>query len=217
MEAACAFKFNFAFFEALGSAGLDVLAEAVSMVDGQALTIADAKRGDIGNSARFYAKSVFDDLGFDSVTVSPYMGRDSVWPFLQNEGTCTFILGRTSNPGGDDLQNLALDGSPLYARVGTFALEWARNARGEAGLVVGATDTSAMSRLRSICPDVPFLVPGIGAQGGHPEAVMRANAGGPILVNSSRSIIYASNEQDFARAAGRAARNLATQLQEARS
>lgn len=215
-NSACAFKFNFAFFEALGSAGLDILREASVEASKHALTIADAKRGDIGNSASFYASSVFDDLRFDSVTVSPYMGKDSVEPFLQHSGTCAFVLARTSNPGGNDFQVMEVEGRPLFEIVARSAEAWASVLPAEAGLVVGATDVNALARLRQSHPEMPFLIPGVGAQGGEPGAVMRANGRGPVLVNSSRSIIYASSDTDFMEAASRAARQLADQLHEAR-
>jgi orotidine-5'-phosphate decarboxylase len=213
---ACAYKLNFAFFEALGPVGLDILSDVVAEARKHALTIADAKRGDIGNSASFYASSVFDSLGFDSVTVAPYMGRDSVEPFLQHEGTCAFILARTSNSGGDDFQPIPVNGKPLYEHVAESAARWAGPLPAEAGLVVGATDLDALARLRHILPNTPFLIPGVGAQGGEPRAVMHANGRGPVLVNSSRGIIYASSGRDFAAAAGRAARELADALEEAR-
>ena len=216
-EFASSYKFNFAFFEALGSAGHDIMAACLEAVDDATLTIADAKRGDIGNSAGFYARSVFQDFGFDSVTVSPYMGRDSVVPFLSLKGTCAFVLARTSNPGGDDLQ-MRSDGScRLYETVATLAGQWAEHEPGETGLVVGATDIAAMKRLRSIGPDVPFLVPGVGAQGGSAKDVMTAAGSGPILVNSSRGILYASSGRDFATAAESAARTLSRELEDARS
>lgn len=216
-EFACSFKFNFAFFEALGSAGHDIMAACLEAVDDATLTIADAKRGDIGNSAGFYARSVFEDFGFDSVTVSPYMGRDSVSPFLARSGTCAFVLARTSNPGGNDLQQLSDGTRPLYETVATMAGKWAEDEPGEAGLVVGATDLVAMKRLRAIGPKVPFLVPGVGAQGGSARDVMTASGSGPILVNSSRGILYASSGRDFASAAEAATRTLSLELEEARS
>lgn len=216
-QAACAYKFNFAFFESLGSAGFEILSEATAEARKHALTIADAKRGDIGNSASFYASSVFNDLGFDSVTVSPYMGQDSVEPFLQHPGTCAFVLARTSNSGGHDFQLMEVQGRPLYEHVADSAMQWASHLPAEAGLVVGATDLDAMARLRRAHPAMPFLIPGVGAQGGEPGAVMRANGGGPVLVNSSRGIIYASNGPDYSEAAARATRKLADELQEARS
>ena len=209
---ACAFKLNFAFFEALGADGWRILEATLREIPATALTIADAKRGDIGNSARFYAKSVFEDLGFDAVTVSPYMGRDSVEPFLAYENTITFVLGRTSNPGAADFQVQPMGERPLFLHVAEQVAAWGAAAPGTAGLVVGATDTDAMAQIRQACPDLPLLIPGVGAQGGDAEAVRRTAQGGPIFVNSSRQILYASGETDFAEAAAREATRLRTAL-----
>ena len=208
---ACAFKPNFAFFEALGPAGLTVLDQVLTTVPDDHLVVGDAKRGDIGHSARFYAQTLYDDFGVDACTVSPYLGRDSVAPFLEHEGTCTFVLTRTSNEGAADLQEAcACDGTPLYRHVAQKAGEWARGGEGEMGLVVGATAPDALSELRADAPTLPFLVPGVGAQGGDPAAVVDAAATdeGPVLVNSSRSILYASDGADYAEAAATAAKDL---------
>jgi orotidine-5'-phosphate decarboxylase len=208
---ACAFKPNFAFFEALGPAGLTVLDQILATVPDDCLLIGDAKRGDIGHSARFYAQSVYEDLGLDACTVSPYLGGDSVAPFLKHEDTCTFVLARTSNDGAADLQEACTcDGTPLYRHVAQKAGAWAQGHPGEAGLVVGATAPEALSQLRDDAPTLPFLVPGVGAQGGSPSAVMdaAATADGPVLVNSSRSILYASDGPDYADAAADAAQSL---------
>ncbi|PSQ67776.1 MAG: orotidine-5'-phosphate decarboxylase, partial [Bacteroidetes bacterium QH_1_64_81] len=154
---------------------------------------------------------LYDDFGVDACTVSPYLGRDSVAPFLEHEGTCTFVLTRTSNEGAADLQEAcACDGTPLYRHVAQKAGEWARGGEGEMGLVVGATAPDALSELRADAPTLPFLVPGVGAQGGDPAAVMDAAATdeGPVLVNSSRSILYASDGADYAEAAATAAKDL---------
>ncbi|MDA0378119.1 MAG: orotidine-5'-phosphate decarboxylase [Bacteroidetes bacterium] len=204
-DLAVAFKINFAFFEALGARGTDVMQEVLDVIPADVLTVADAKRGDIGNSATFYARSVFEGLGYDSITVSPYMGRDSVDPFMDRPGTCAFVLARTSNPGGKDFQQLILDGRPLYEHVAQQVAEWENESAGEAGLVVGATDPEDMRRLRDLLPSTPFLIPGVGAQGGSAEAVMRAAGAGPVLINSSRAILYASGGSNFAEAARRAA------------
>lgn len=208
---ACAFKPNFAFFEALGPAGLTVLDQVVATIPDDCLVIGDAKRGDIGHSARFYARSLYDDFGLDAATISPYLGGDSVTPFLEHEGTCTFVLTRTSNEGAADLQEACTcNGTPLYRHVAQKTADWSAQAEGEAGLVVGATAPAALRELRTLCPSLPFLVPGVGAQGGSPSAVMDAAATdeGPVLVNSSRSILYASEEVDYAEAAANAAREL---------
>ncbi|MFB6272101.1 MAG: orotidine-5'-phosphate decarboxylase [Salinibacter sp.] len=208
---ACAFKPNFAFFEALGPAGLTVLDQVVSTIPDDCLLIGDAKRGDIGHSAQFYAASLYDDFGFDGCTVSPYLGGDSVSPFLEHGGTCTFVLARTSNDGAAALQEACTcDGTPLYRHVAQKTTAWEDGEDGEAGLVVGATAPDALSPLRADAPTLPFLVPGVGAQGGDPAAVMDAAATkeGPVLVNSSRSILYASDGSDYAEAAADAAKSL---------
>jgi orotidine-5'-phosphate decarboxylase len=208
---ACAFKPNFAFFEALGPAGLTVLDQVLTTVPDECLLIGDAKRGDIGPSARFYAQALYDDFGLDACTVSPYLGGDSVAPFLEHEGTCTFVLARTSNDGAADLQEACTcDGTPLYRHVARTVGTWADGREGEVGLVVGATAPDALAELRADAPVLPFLVPGVGAQGGAPAAVMDAAAtkDGPVLVNSSRSILYASDGPDYAEAAAEAAESL---------
>lgn len=208
---ACAFKPNFAFFEALGPAGLTVLDQVVATIPDDCLVLGDAKRGDIGHSARFYAASIYEELGLDACTISPYLGRDSAAPFLEHEETCTFVLARTSNDGARDLQEACTcDGVPLYRHVAQQVEDWATDTPGEAGLVAGATAPEALSELRTLCPSLPFLIPGVGAQGGGPTAVMEAAAtdDGPVLVNSSRSILYASEGPDYANAAAEATKNL---------
>ncbi len=215
---AIAFKPNFAFFEALGPAGLTVLARVTAAIPDDCLLIADAKRGDIGNSAAFYAQSIYEEMGFDACTVSPYLGRDSIMPFLNYEDKCTFVLTRTSNDGAADLQEACTcNGTPLYRHVAQQVADWSAQRNGTAGLVVGATAPEALSELRGDCPSLPFLVPGVGAQGGDPADVMDAaqTEEGPVLVNSSRSILYASNEADYADAAAEAARRLRAALNEA--
>jgi orotidine-5'-phosphate decarboxylase len=208
---ACAFKPNFAFFEALGPAGLTVLDQVTSTIPDDCLLIGDAKRGDIGHSARFYARSIYEGLGFDACTVSPYLGGDSIEPFLEHEDTCTFVLARTSNDGAADLQEACTcDGTPLYRHVARRAASWSAGAEGTLGLVAGATAPDALSELRADAPTLPFLIPGVGAQGGDPSAVVDAaeTAEGPVLVNSSRSVLYASEGADYADAAADAARAL---------
>ena len=211
---ASAFKLNFAFFERLGDNGFSVLRRVLRAIPQGTVTIADAKRGDIGNSARFYAASALDDMGFDSITVSPYMGRDSVMPFLQEASHAAFLLIRTSNSGRADLQDLIVDGAPLYQRVAEKAVEWDREAPGTVGFVVGASDLDAMTRLRQAAPNTPFLIPGVGAQGGSAADVIRCSGSTPglTIVNSSRAIGYASPREDFAVAAGSAAREAASAL-----
>jgi len=212
---ACAFKPNAAFFETLGPDGGQVLHEVMGHVPDDCLVIADAKRGDIGNSARFYARSLFDVFGADACTVAPYMGRDAVRPFLEREGTAAFVLARTSNAGAADMQEACTcDGTPLYLHVARKVAAWSAEAPGSGGLVVGATAPAALTELRTACPTLPFLIPGVGAQGGSPAEVMRAAAtdDGLVLVNSSRSILFASDGADFADAAADAARALRNAL-----
>ena len=208
---ACAYKPNFAFFEALGPAGLTVLDQVTAAIPDDCLLIGDAKRGDIGNSAQFYAQAVYENLGMDACTVSPYLGGDSVAPFLDHEEKCAFVLARTSNDGAADLQEACTcDGTPLYRQVAQKTAEWSADADGTAGLVVGATAPEALVELRDDCPTLPFLIPGVGAQGGDPAEVVDAaqTDDGPVLVNSSRSILYASEDADYAEAAAEAAKDL---------
>jgi orotidine-5'-phosphate decarboxylase len=206
-----AYKMNFAFFEALGPEGLRVLADVRKCIPNDRIAIADAKRGDIGNTARFYARSVFDEMGFDAITISPYMGKDSVTPFLEYPGTGSYVLVRTSNSGASEIQEVRSHANEyLYSRVARLSTEWSSGLPGSLGFVMGATDTTALSAIRAAHPEVPLLIPGIGAQGGDARKVTDAlqNGSGPYLINSSRSILYASSAHDFAEEAGRAAREL---------
>jgi len=168
--------------------------------------ILDAKRGDIGSTAEQYAREAFERYGADAVTLSPFMGFDSVQPYLKYVGKGAFLLCRTSNPGGDDLQNQRLSSVPgeplLYEHVAALAQgPW--NLNGQLGLVVGATYPAEIERVRAIAPTLPLLIPGVGAQGGDAVATVRAGlrTNGPIIVNSSRAILYASGGDDFAAAA----------------
>ena len=209
---ACAYKPNMAFFEAYGSAGVAVLEETIRMVRREAphaLVVLDGKRGDIGNTARLYARAAFDALGADALTVAPYMGRDSVTPFLEHAGRCAFVLARTSNPGAMDFQARLVDGRPLHAHVVDAALAWGEDAPGTVGFVAGATDAAALADVRQLAPEAPLLVPGVGAQGGDAAAVMEANAGGPVLVNVGRDVLYAGADAAYADAAGEAAARFA--------
>ena len=189
--------------------------------------ILDAKRGDIGSTAAQYAVEAFERYGADAVTLSPFMGFDSVEPYLKYEGKGAFLLCRTSNPGGDDLQNQRLssvEGAPLlYEHVARLAQgPW--NLNGQLGLVVGATYPAEIERVRAVAPTVPLLIPGVGAQGGDALATVRAGWRGqqgqtsaPIVVNSSRAILYASAAADFAQAARRVAQVTREQLESARA
>ena len=184
--------------------------------------ILDAKRGDIGSTAEQYAREAFERYGADAVTLSPFMGFDSVLPYLQYEGKGAFLLCRTSNPGGDDLQNQRLSSVPgeplLYEHVARLAQgPW--NVNGQLGLVVGATYPAEIERVRQVAPRVPLLIPGVGAQGGDAVATVKAGwrADAPIAVNSSRAILYASSGEDFAQAARREAMKTRDLLQAARN
>ena len=204
--AACAFKLNFAFYEALGRDGWWALERTRQHLPADVLAFADAKRGDIGNTARFYAEAIFETLGFDACTVAPYMGRDAVVPFLGYTGKAAFVLGRTSNPSAADFQERDCEGAPLYERVARHVARWNEETPGTAGLVVGATGPDALAAIRTLCPTLPFLIPGIGAQGGDPSAIAAAATKvGRVVVNSSRQILYASGEADFAEAAAQEA------------
>ncbi|MGN6231805.1 MAG: orotidine-5'-phosphate decarboxylase [Trinickia sp.] len=171
--------------------------------------VLDAKRGDIGSTAEQYAREAFERYRADAVTVNPYMGFDSIEPYLAHEGKGVIVLCRTSNPGGSDLQFLETGGRPLYQVVASLAAEkW--NASGQLGLVVGATFPKEIELVRGIVGDMPLLIPGIGAQGGDVEATVRAGrtrAGAGMMINSSRAILYAGKGEDFAQAAARAAQD----------
>ena len=212
----CAYKLNAAFYESLGSCGFDVLKTTVGLIPENKIRIIDAKRGDIGNTASKYAESIFDLLEADGCTVAPYMGLDAVEPFLAYEGRAVFVLIRTSNHSSDQLQSLIADGRPLYAHVAHLAFTWGEEFPGSIGFVVGATNPIELRDLRKLYPDTPFLIPGIGAQGGSIDAVANAaTPNGLVLVNSSRGILYASSGEDFDEMAANAARELRDKLNHA--
>ncbi len=202
-----AFKPNLAFYEYLGADGLAVLEKTVEHIrlnhPGQ-FVIADAKRGDIGNTARMYAKSYFETFDFDAVTLSPYMGSETVTPFLEYSGKFAIVVALSSNPSSADFQT-AGNGKPLYRSVIETMMEISTPEN--MMFVIGATKADKLKEIRNFCPDNFFLVPGVGAQGGSAEEVIAAgaNSKGGLLINSSRGIIYASNGLDFAQAAATAA------------
>ncbi len=201
---ACAFKPQVAYFASQGAeAQLEQVCAYIRDAHPDHVLILDAKRGDIGSTAEHYAREAFVRYGADAVTVNPYLGTDSVEPFLRHEGKGTIILCRTSNPGGDDFQSLLVDGQPLYTHVARkVADEWSH--LGECGLVVGATYPHEVGIVRDIVGDLALLVPGVGAQGGEVRATVRlgsTNAGTGLIINSSRAILYASSGEDFAEAA----------------
>jgi orotidine-5'-phosphate decarboxylase len=218
-----AFKPQIAYFAAHRAEGqLERLMEHMRRVAPLVPIILDAKRGDIGSTAEQYAIEAFERYGADAVTLSPFMGFDSVQPYLKYHGKGAFLLCRTSNPGGDDLQNqrlASLPGTPLlYEHVATLAQgPW--NLNGQLGLVVGATYPAEIERVRALAPNLPLLIPGVGAQGGDAVATVRAGwrKDGSIIVNSSRAILYASSADDYAAAARRVALDTRATLQQAQA
>jgi len=200
---AAAYKINFAFYEKLGSKGFDILLQTKEIIPDDILVIADAKRGDIGNTSKYYADSVFNYFGFDSITVNPYMGEDSVKPFLDYEDKLIFILALTSNPSADDFEKLQLkDGSYLFQKVIEKVSRW--NKESNCGIVFGATKLQELQENINSFNNLPVLLPGVGSQGGSLEEVMRLfikNKKLNLLINISRGIIYKDNTDNFALAA----------------
>jgi orotidine-5'-phosphate decarboxylase len=208
----CAFKLNLAFYEGLGIKGMRMLEKTLSVIPSDNLTIGDGKRGDIGNTSLLYARALFADLGFDAATVNPYMGYDSVEPFLSNPARGAFILALTSNEGSRDFQYLKTRNRPLYHHVVSSAKSW--NRKRNCGLVVGATRPAELRAIRKEAPDMPILIPGVGAQGGDLLSAVRfgcTSRGDLAIINVGRSVLYASGGKDFADAA----RAIASQLRDA--
>lgn len=203
---AVAYKLNTAFYEAQGIAGWQALEETRAYIPRDIFTIADAKRGDIGNTADQYAKTFFETFPFDAVTVAPYMGRDSVQPFLKTDGKWAIVLGLTSNPGAEDFEKLVCEGKPLYEHVLETVSRW--GSPDNLMYVVGATRPEELARIRTILPQHFLLIPGVGAQGGTVKDVCEAavTRDGGLLINVSRGVQYASSGEDFAEAAHQAAR-----------
>ena len=213
----CAYKLNFAFYEALDDEGWDALKHTIKYIPDDIPVIGDAKRGDIGNTAKAYARAIFSNLDFDATTVNPYLGFDSIEPFIKYTDKGVFILCRTSNAGALDFQSLHCEVDsghcPLFELVALKASQW--NTHGNIGLVVGATYPEELKLIRQSHPDMPLLIPGIGAQGGELESVVRYGVdskGKKAIINSSRQIIYASREKDFAQAARRVASEFREQI-----
>ncbi len=216
----CAYKPNAAFYEALGLPGLDAMARTVAYIHEaapQAVVIGDVKRGDIGPSGQSYAKASFEVWGFDAATVNAWGGMDTVAPFIEDGERGIFVWCRGSNPGSADLQDLMVETSqgqiPLYQQLAKSCREW--NTAGNVGLVVGATYPEQLEAVRNICPDMPILIPGVGAQGGDLEAAVRLgtdNRGRLAVISSSRGIIYASSGPDFAERARAAAGSLRKEI-----
>lgn len=208
----CAYKPNSAFFEAEGLEGLEALEKTIKYIKDKypdTVIILDAKRGDVSNTNEAYAKAIFDDLGVDSVTVSPYLGKESLQPFLERKDKGIIVLVRTSNPGAGEFQDLPIEGKPLYQVIAEHVVSWNRN--GNLGVVVGATYPEELGKVRSIIGDMPILVPGIGAQEGDLEGILKngldSNKQG-LIISSSRGIINASDPR-------KAAEDLHKQIQEA--
>lgn len=201
-DLAVAYKPNLAFYEQLGAKGWETLAKTIDYIPNEIFTIADAKRGDIGNTSNMYAKAFFEELNFDSITLAPYMGVDSVAPYLQYPGKWSIILALTSNESSKDFEQLELkDGRKMYEAVLETSKNWA--GPDQIMYVVGATKAEELGAIRERVPDHFFLVPGVGAQGGSLEEVSKngMNDHCGLLVNSSRGIIFASSERDFAEVA----------------
>jgi orotidine-5'-phosphate decarboxylase len=214
----CAYKPNLGFYFAEGAAGIVALERIVRYIPDDIPIILDAKFGDIGNTAEAYARGAFEQFRADAVTLAPYMGSDSVKPFLKYPGKGVFVLGRTSNPNAGEFQELMTDDGSrqlLYERVARRAVQWHAEGPGACGLVVGATAPEEMAYIREIAPDLPFLVPGVGAQGGDLGSAIRfgttSDGLGPV-VNASRSVLYASRKIDFAAAARAAALQLVDEM-----
>ena len=201
-----AFKPNNAFYEAEGAPGFETLKKTIAFIHKQfpqALVILDAKRADIGNTNLGYARSAFEDLDADAITLNPYLGGEALQPFLNYKERGCFILCRTSNEGAKEFQDLLIDGEPLYLRVAKqVSQKW--NANKNCGLVVGATAPEELKKVRQAVGNLPFLVPGVGVQGGDLQTVLkngRDKKDHGLLINLSRSVIFASNGPDFATAA----------------
>ena len=218
----CAFKPNLAFFEVLGPEGMYVFRDIIKLVPKHIPIIVDAKRGDLGNTARNYAAAIFDVYGCDAVTVNPYLGYDSVSPFLAYEEKTSFFLCRTSNPSARDFQDLLVgagDGQErfLYEEIARRVQSW--NKTGNCGLVVGATYPQELETIRAICPDLPVLIPGVGAQGGDLDSSVLAGvdkSGERAIISVSRAILYAGSDENFAVNAANEARKLRDRMNEAR-
>lgn len=202
----CAYKLNISFYESVGEHGWYTVHQTLARIPEEIVTIGDGKRGDIASSAERQAHLLCEDWEFAASTVNPYMGKDSVEPFLRRKDQCAFVLAVTSNKGSNDFQHLKVKGKPLYEHVVAAAKRW--NTKKNVGLVVGATRPVELKRVRSLAPSMPILIPGIGAQKGDLEATVRYGCdkrGELALINVGRSIIYASKGDDFAERAREAA------------
>lgn len=212
-EYAVSYKLNIAFYECLGAKGWEILEETLNYIPEDIFTISDAKRGDIGNTSKMYAKAFFENMNFNSVTVAPYMGQDSVSPFWTYDNKWVILLALTSNKGGDDFQQIEDANGPLYKQVMEKSATW--GSKNNLMYVVGATRPEMFKEIRAIAPDHFLLVPGVGAQGGTLEDVCQygLNEDIGLLINSSRGIIYAGDGPDFAQKAAHEAKKLQEQME----
>lgn len=213
-ELVCAYKLNMAFYEVLGKEGFDLLEKTIEYIPKNIVIILDGKRNDIGNTARKYAQSLFETLNADAATVNPYLGFDGVKPFVEYKNKCSFILCRTSNSSARDFQDIKSKDIPLYQTVANKIRDW--NSYGNCGAVVGATYPDELKIIREILgEDIPILVPGIGVQGGDVESTVKHGTnkeGEMAIIVSSRSIIYAGKDEDFAEKARDVASNLRDEI-----
>ena len=211
-EFAVSYKPNLAFYEAMGRQGWDILEETVAYIGNEHFTIADAKRGDIGNTSSYYAKAFFETYGFDSITVAPYMGKDSVSPFLQFQDKWAIVLALTSNEGSKDFQTQKIGEEYLFEKVLRDVVSWGTDEN--TMFVVGATKAESLAQIRQIIPNHFLLVPGVGAQGGSLQEVVKygMNSEVGLLVNASRSILYASSGADYANAAAAEAKKMQQEM-----
>lgn len=209
---AVSYKINTAFYESMGTAGWQVMEDTLKLIPSECFTIADAKRGDIGNTSNMYARAFFENMNFDSVTLAPYMGKDSLSPFFEYPGKWGIVLALTSNPGSADYEQKDSEGMKLYERVIQTTVSYTNP--DNVMFVVGATKPEGLAKIREMIPGHFMLVPGVGAQGGDLNAVSDAglNEYGGLLINASRSIIYASSGPDFAKSAANEAASMATEM-----
>lgn len=213
-DLAIAYKPNLAFYEAAGQRGMDALKGTLAAIPSHIIKIADAKRGDIGNTAERYAQAFLETMRFDAITVNPYMGTDTLKPYFKYEGTCKFVLALTSNPGSHEFQRIESSGKPIYLHIIDRCLD-AFGSTGDLGFVVGATHPEELAQVREhVGPEIPLLIPGVGTQGGDAAAVIAANNRGVAFINVSRGIIAASKGEDFAQAARAAALKFAEELRD---
>ena len=198
-ESSAGYKINTAFYEAEGAFGFSTLEETVKYIPDNLIKICDAKRGDIGNTAEMYAKAFFENMDFDAIAVNPYMGKDAVEPFLKRKDKFVYILAHTSNKGAEDFQKLITNRKPLFINIIEKSLEWNKN--NNIGFVIGANHTKLIKEISSRKPEIPLLIPGIGAQGNDLEILQKNLFNKIYIINSSRGIIYSSpkntNEKKF--------------------